>query len=165
MNSEELKDFITVTEASKYFQRTRQAIDLLIKQGKVESKRIGPRATIVVHKPTLQSIYAKIELKKNETHFTSLVKEPTQVGNQVHSEVLEAKINGLNRLIELHEASLVNLKQEKIALERKLERAEQKNEDLQEKLIKITQEMNAFINNEKGLFNFSKIKDSLLKKK
>lgn len=164
MNSEDITEFITITEASKIFQRTRQAIDLLIKQGKVESKRIGARATIMVHRPTLQNIYAKIEMKRHEYTSAAQVKEPVKVVNEVNSEVLQAQIKGLNKVIELHEASIVNLKDEKIILERKLQRLEEKNETLQQELLKISKEMQAFINNESGFFNYGKLKDRIFSK-
>lgn len=165
MTTEDLSEFLTITEASKIFQRTRQAIDLLIKQGKVESKRVGARATIMVHKPSLQNIYAKIEMKRNEAHTISSMKEHTKVEYEVNSEVLQAQIKGLNKIIELHETSIVNLKDEKMMLERKLERLEEKNDVLQLELVKISKEMHAFINNEAGMFNFTKLKDSLFSKK
>lgn len=164
MNSEDITEFITITEASKIFQRTRQAIDLLIKQGKVESKRIGARATIMVHRPSLQNIYAKIEMKRQDSTSAALLKEPIKVVNELNSEVLQAQIKGLNKVIELHEGSIVNLKDEKIMLERKLQRLEEKNEALQQELLKISKEMQAFINNESGFFNYSKFKDRIFSK-
>jgi chromosome segregation ATPase len=165
LNSEDISEFITITEASKIFQRTRQAIDLLIKQNKVESKRVGARATIMVHKPTLQNIYAKIEMKRSEASAINSMKEHIKVESEASSEVLQAQIKGLNKIIELHEASIVNLKEEKLMLERKLQRLEEKNDTLQQELVKISKEMHAFINNESGMFNFGKLKDTLFSKK
>jgi ribosomal protein L19E len=165
LSTEDLTEFMTITEASKIFQRTRQAIDLLIKQGKVKSKRVGARATIMVHRPTLQNIYAKIEMKRNEASIISSMKEHIKVEPEVNSEVLQAQIKGLNKIIELHEASIVNLKDEKVMLERKLQRLEEKNETLQHELLKISKEMHAFINNESGMFNFTRLKDTLFSKK
>ncbi|MGY3805312.1 hypothetical protein ACWNT8_14705 [Pigmentibacter ruber] len=165
MNSEDLTEFMTITEASKIFQRTRQAIDLLIKQGKVESKRVGARATIMVHRPTLQNIYAKIEMKRNDACLISTMKEHSKVESEVNSEVLQVQIKGLNKIIELHEASIVNLKDEKLMLERKIQCLEEKNETLQQELVKISKEMHAFINNESGMFNFGKLKDAFFTKK
>ncbi len=158
MSTEELKDFMTITEASKIFQRTRQAIDLLIKQGKVESKRVGARATIMVHRPSLQNIYAKIEMKRNEGIQLSTMKEHSKVAPEVNSEVLHAQITGLKKVIELHEASIDNLKAEKNLLERKLQRTEDKNEALQNDLLKLTKEMQGILNRESGLMSWLRTK-------
>ena len=50
-------------------------------------------------------------------------------------------------------------------LERKIQRLEDKNDALQNELVKVSKEMQAFINNEAGMFNFTKLKDSLFSKK
>ena len=107
-------EWITFTQASKAFGRSRQAIEKLVKEGKIEAKQLGPKLVLHVHRPTLALRYAN-QVAHNTLNIsnqvdTSIYNQPSLV---LEAVTLKAECNRLAELFRRVEDQLAETKKER----------------------------------------------------
>lgn len=119
-------EWITLTQASREFGRTRQAIEKLVKEGKIECRPMGQKQTRHIHRPTLLMRYAgqavQPERRAPAEPDTNLRNQPSLV---LETITLKAECNRLAELLRRVEEQLMETKKERDELRlhlRELER-------------------------------------------
>ena len=131
-------EWITISQAAKLFDRTRQAIDQHVKTGKVEAKRMGNKQVVHVNKQALNNLLVSFA-KPIST------KEVKQVDSKKTYESETSNLLSLYRnLLEKSEREIYELKVE-------LSKTREENRENQRELINLTKEMQSILNKESGL--------------
>ena len=145
-------DWVTITEAAKLFGRTRAAIEQHIKSGRVESKRIGDKQLIHVHKPTLQSLFASFAKSLSTKEQTDL--EQSAIPNKDQS----LQNDFAKEISSLYKNLLEDSKKEIQILKSELSKEREENKDLQKQIIKHVHEMQALLKKDTGIMSWIRSK-------
>lgn len=147
-NTDNNLEWQTITQAAKYFGRTRQALESLIKRGVIESKQMGTKNVMHVHIPTLQIYYSSKAVNKSNQE------ENQNISNvSLNLDLIATKSDNkrLTDLVARLESDLNTLKVDYME-EKKY------NRQLQSELIKLTKEFHSILNKESGIMNWIKTK-------
>ena len=161
------EEWIPIVVAAKQLGKKRQAIEQQIKTGRLDSKRMGNKNLIHVHKPSLISLYASFtcELHSKTSQVKGASIEPYQTSEvnklshgftsqatlsiELQKSLSEAK--HLEALLDIHKSMLNDSKREYNEAKIEIMKQKEENKALQKELVNLTKEMQAILNKESGL--------------
>ncbi len=157
------EEWLPVSQAAKHVSRSRQTIDALARSGKLESKTMGEKKILHVHIPSLMKYYSDKSLSFDNKQMDS--KDYKHIDSQIEIATVKSECKRLSDLLTINERLLSEAKTDLRHYQNEVTKERNKNENLQQELLKISIEMHSFIKNESGVFNYSKIKDRIFSKK
>ncbi len=142
------QEWQTITQAAKFFGRTRQALESLIKRGIVESKQMGNKNVLHVHVPSLQIYYSsKLTNNSNQNSNQIISNMPLQL------DLIATKSEN-KRLADL----VARLENEINILKKDYSEEKKCNKELQNEIMKMCKEYQSFLNKDSGLINWIRTK-------
>ncbi len=148
------QEWLTVSQAAKHVSRSRQTIDALARAGKIESKNLGEKELLHVYVPSLLKFYADKHMTSDNKQTDS--KLDSKYDTQIEIVSVKAEAKRLSDLLTMNERLLSESKHEIRQLQNDLTKERNRNENLQEELLKLTKELHGALTGEKGLINWDK---------
>lgn len=149
----------TLTEAAKTYDKSRQAIENLIKRGMVEGKNLGKRNILHVHAPTLRMYYAdKATTTEPQQIKNNQITTQSSVAMQIELAECKADNNRLNQLLSMLQSEFRDCKHELQSTRKEFSDERKRNQELQQDLLKLTKEMQGILNKENGLMGWLRTK-------
>ena len=147
-------EWITITEAAKQFARTRAAIEQHIKAGRVESKRLGAKQLIHVHKPSIVNLFASFAKPLHPIEQSKFDESDKHSINHSLQSTMPNEV-GI-----LYKSLLEESKKEILELKNDLAKQREENKELQKELLKLMHEMQGLLKKEPGLTGWIRSKIS-----